>query len=137
VTRVTDFCAERLSLSKTRKDLSQGMEEMLSTPGSPRQRAYVEIGPAWPIAKRVDCTIATRFCAQICYSSRSPCHGSHGNPPARHTEFSLGTDAGYSAPPQRSARAAFLDAALAVDARLKLPKPPCELPLQGARATGL
>src|SRR6516225_9163840 len=34
-----------------------------------------------------------RFCAQIWYSSSSPspCHGSHGNPPARHTEFSLRT----------------------------------------------
>src|SRR6516225_7147899 len=32
-----------------------------------------------------------RFFAPICYSSRSPCHGSHVNPPARHTEFSLGT----------------------------------------------
>src|SRR5215472_10215934 len=33
-----------------------------------------------------------RFCAQICYSSRSPSHGSTENPPARHTEFSLGTN---------------------------------------------
>src|SRR5215469_6362943 len=26
-----------------------------------------------------------RFCAQICYSSRSPCHGSHGKPTSATT----------------------------------------------------